>query len=131
MVVRILIAILGLFHLVQGLWMLGAPGNWAESVVHLSAPDHLHFHFIADIGMAFLASGVGLLLGARRGTVNGAWAVAGAAWPFLHALIHLHEWIMDGPPPMTGDLIKEGLGVILAGALGAWLAWTRFRQGEA
>ena len=131
MVVRIVIGALGLFYLVQAFWMLGAPGNWAESVVHLAAPDHLHFHFIADIGMAFLASGAGLLLGVRRGLANGAWAVAGAAWPFLHALIHLHEWIMDGPPPVTGDLVREGLGVIVAGLFGAWLAWTRFRQGEA
>ena len=71
MVVRILLAILGLFFLGQGLWMLAAPGAWAESVVHLVAPDHLHFHLIADIGMAFLASGAGLLLGARRGVVFG------------------------------------------------------------
>jgi hypothetical protein len=122
---------MGLFFLAQGLWMLVEPAYWAESVVHLAAPDHLHFHFIADIGMAFLASGAGLLLGSRRGLANGAWAVAGATWPVLHALIHLHEWIMDGPPPVVGDLVKEGVGVILAGAFAAWLAWSRFRQGEA
>ena len=131
MVVRVFLAVLGVFHLANGLAMLAFPAAWAAAVVHLGAPDHLHFHFIADIGMAFLASGTGLLLGARRGTANAAWAVAGATWPALHALLHVKEWILDGPPPVAGDLINEGLGVIVIGALGVALAWARLRQGEA
>jgi hypothetical protein len=131
MVVRVLLAILGVFHLANGLAMLAFPAAWAAAVVHLGAPDHLHFHFIADIGMAFMASGTGLLLGARRGAVNAAWAAAGATWPTLHALLHVKEWILGGPPPVVGDLINEGLGVIAVGALGAVLAWARLRKGDA
>ena len=126
MVVRWGLMILGLFHLVNGLAMLAVPGAWAAQVVHLAVLDHLHRHFIADIGMAFLASGAGLLLGGR----NAIWAVAGAAWPALHALLHIEEWTMTGPPAATGDLLREGLGVIVAGALGVALAWARMRQGE-
>jgi hypothetical protein len=131
MVARLLLALLGAFHLANGLVMLAAPGTWAAAVVHLGAPDHLHFHFIADIGMAFLASGAGLLLGARKGAANATWAVAGSVWPFLHALVHLKEWIFDGPPAATGDLVSEGVAVILVGALGVALAWLRYRNGEA
>jgi hypothetical protein len=131
MVARLLLALLGAFHVLNGLVMLAAPGRWAATVVHLSAPDHLHFHFIADIAMAFLASGVGLLLGARKGPANAPWAAAGSVWPFLHALVHLKEWIFDGPPALTGDLINEGLGVIVVGVAGVALAWFRYRKGEA
>ena len=131
MVVRLLLAVLGLFHLANGLAMLGFPHAWATAVVHLGGPDHLHLHFIADIAMAFLASGVGLLLGARRGAANAAWAAAGAAWPALHALLHLKEWILEGLPAATLDIVSEGVGVILVGALGVLLAWRRFSQGDA
>lgn len=131
MVVRVGLAILGLFHVANGLVMLLSPSGWAARVVHLGTPDRLHLHFIADIAMAFLTSGVGLLLGARRGAVNAMWAVAGATWPALHALLHTKEWILDGPPRATGDLINEGAGVILIGAAGVTLAWLRTRQGDA
>jgi hypothetical protein len=128
MVVRYLLATVGVFHFANGLAMLLAPAAWAAAVVHLNAPDHLHFHFIADIAMAFLASGCGLLLGARRGATGAVWAMAGAAWPALHALIHLHAWVMDGLPTATGDTLREGVGVILVGALGVALAWLRLRE---
>ncbi len=129
--VRIDLVFLGVFHLANGLAMLVFPAAWAAAVVHLGAPDHLHFHFIADIGMAFLASGTGLLLGVRRGAANAAFAVAGATWPALHALFHIKEWIGDGLPPTAQGLASEGLGVILVGALGVVLAWCRFREGDA
>jgi hypothetical protein len=131
MVVRVFLAVLGVFHLANGLAMLAFPAAWAAAVVHLGVPDHLHFHFIADIGMAFLASGTGLVLGARRGAANAAWAAAGVTWPALHALLHVKEWIVDGPPPAMGDLVNEGLGVIAVGALGVALAGARLRKGDA
>jgi hypothetical protein len=127
MVVRPGLLILGLFHLANGLAMLAAPEAWAARVVHLTAPDHLHHHFIADIAMAFLASGIGLMLATRRGA-SAAWAAAGATWPALHALLHVKDWLLDGPPAAMGDLINEGLGVVVAGAAGAVLAWLRTRQ---
>ena len=131
MIVRLILGVLGLFHLVNGLAMIVAPDAWAAAVVHLSAPDHLHFHFIADIGMAFAASGVGMLLGARRGAGNAIWAMAGATWPMLHALLHLKEWVLVGPPGAMGDLVSEGFGVILVGIAGVAASWYRFRKGDA
>ncbi len=131
MVVRLILGFLGAFHLANGLAMLLFPDAWAASVVHLMAPDHLHHHFMTDIGMAFAASGVGLLLGARKGASHAPWAVAGAVWPLLHGLFHLEEWIMHGPPPATTGLISEGLGVIVAGVAGAALAFVRYRKGDA
>jgi hypothetical protein len=130
MFTRALLLVLGLFHAVSGLVMLALPREWALSVVHDAAPTHLEFHFIADIGMAFLASGVALVLSARRGTKFAPWAIAGATWPALHALIHVREWAMMGPPAATADLLNEGIGVIVVGAAGVVLAWLRQRQGD-
>jgi hypothetical protein len=129
MFTRALLLLLGLFHAANGLVMLIAPASWALSVVHDPAPSLLEFHFIADIGMAFLASGVALLWSARRGQAFALWAIAGAAWPALHALIHVREWVMMGLPATTADTLNEGIGVILAGLAGVVLAWMRQREG--
>lgn len=129
MFTRALLLLLGLFHAANGLAMLISPASWALSVVHDPSPSHLEFHFIADIGMAFLASGVALIWSARRGQAYAPWAIAGAAWPALHALIHVREWTMVGLPATTADILNEGIGVILAGAVGVLLAYLRQRQG--
>ena len=128
MFTRALLLVLGLFHLANGLAMLVAPAPWALSVVHDPSPSHLEFHFIADIGMAFLASGAALVWSARRGASFAPWAIAGAAWPALHALIHVREWVVMGLPATTADMLNEGIGVILAGLAGAVLAWLRQRE---
>ena len=129
MFTRALLLLLGLFHAANGLAMLVSPASWASSVVHDPSPSHLEFHFIADIGMAFLASGAALIWSARRGPAFASWAIAGAAWPALHALIHVREGVMVGLPATTADILNEGIGVILAGAVGVLLAYFRQRQG--
>lgn len=129
MFTRALLLVLGLFHAANGLVMLISPASWALSVVHDPSPSHLEFHFIADIGMAFLASGVALVWSARRGQAYAPWAIAGAAWPALHALIHVREWVMMGLPATTADILNEGIGVILVGLAGVGLAGLRQRQG--
>jgi hypothetical protein len=129
MFTRAFLLILGLFHAANGLAMLALPRQWAATVVHDPSPSHLEFHFIADIGMAFLASGAALIWSARRGQGFASWAIAGAAWPALHALIHIREWVTVGPPATTADILNEGIGVILAGWAGVILAYFRRRQG--
>lgn len=129
MFTRALLLVLGLFHVGNGVAMLAWPTGWAASVVHKASPSHLEFHFIADIGMAFLASGIALVWSARRGTWFAPWAIAGATWPALHALIHVREWIAMGPPAATMDMLNEGIAVILAGLAGVVLAWLRQREG--
>jgi hypothetical protein len=131
MFTRALLLVLGLFYVANGLAMLVEPAAWAVSVVHDPSPSHLEFHFIADIGMAFLASGAALVWSARRGQAFAPWAIAGAAWPALHALIHVHEWLTHGLPATTVDILNEGIGVILAGLAGVLLAWLRQREGVA
>ena len=128
MFVRAGLILLGLLHLGNGLWMLIAPDGWYAAVPGVSMTGPINHHFIADIGLAFVASGAGLLLGARNMRTAGAFAVAGAAWPALHALLHLWGWVHMGFPATAAVTVSESVGVVLVGALGAALAWLRFAQ---
>jgi hypothetical protein len=127
MIVRALLVLLGVFHIVNGLFMLIAPAEWYASVPGVTATGPFNPHFILDIGMAFVASGAGLILGARRGTNAAILACAGAAWPALHALIHVDGWLMHDFPTDTKIAVSEVVGVVGLAALGVVLAWLRSR----
>ena len=51
-------------------------------------------HFIRDVGLVYVASGLVGLYGVRSGSVPV--SVAAALWSCLHALFHLHVWIDRG-----------------------------------
>jgi len=129
MVVRLGLALIGLFNILNGLFMLAAPDAWFARVIGDMAMGPMDDHFIRDVGFAYAASGTGLLLGLRRGAAAGAFALAGSVWPVLHALFHLNLWAMHGIP--TGmNLINEGIGVVVLSALGLLVGWMRFKQGD-
>jgi hypothetical protein len=130
MFVRTGLFLLGLLHLGNGLWMLVAPDGWYAAIPGVGATGPNNHHFIADIGLAFMVSGAGLLLGARAIRSAGAFAVAGATWPALHALLHLWGWIQMGVPANASVAMSEGIGVMVVGALGVALAWLRFSEGR-
>jgi len=125
MTVRVLLVLLGLFHLANGAMMLITPMEWYQSVPGVSATGPFNHHFVLDVGMAFVASGGFLILGARAGVASGAFAVAGATWPALHALIHIGGWLTMGFPVETRTMLSEAIGVVAVGALGVALAWLR------
>lgn len=129
MTARILLLILGLYHFANALWMLVSPGDW-YAVPAVTATGPQNDHFIIDIALAFLASGVGLMIGGRRGAVAAAFALAGAVWPALHGLYHVVEWIGHGVPADLGAFLLELIGVIGIGGLGLGLAlWHASRAG--
>ena len=55
-------------------------------------------------------------------------AAAGAAWPAMHALLHVYGWITHGFPTDPATAVTEAVGVVLAAALGAALAWFRMKR---
>lgn len=130
MTVRLLLAILGAAQLANGLFMLAAPGDWYAAVPGVATAGPFNAHFVRDIGLAFLASGAGLMLGARKGRDAAVLAVAGATWPVLHGLFHIYGWIARGFPVDARVAATEMVGVVLAGMLGAILAALRLK-GEA
>ncbi len=125
MVVRALLVLLGLFHIINGAFMLVAPGVWYTMVPGVIDTGPLNQHFIYDIGMAFVASGAMLVLGARAGRAAATLACAGATWPALHALIHIEGWATMGFPSDTQVAIAEVVGVVALAILGVVLAWLR------
>jgi hypothetical protein len=130
MVSRWLLGLLGLFHLGNGLYMVLAPGAWYAAIPGVADTGPMNPHFITDIGLAFAASGAGLLMAVRQTLVAATLALAGSVWPLLHALFHIWSWFADHMPP-TGQLwLSEGLGVVAIGLLGAALAWANFQKGE-
>jgi hypothetical protein len=131
MLIRILLILLGLFHAANGLFMVLAPSRWYLAVPGVVHTGPANLHFIPDIGFAFLLSGLGLLLGARQMRSAGAYALAGAAFPFVHALFHVWGWGMHGFPQGLAFIFSETIGVAGLSFLGMALAWLRAREGEA
>lgn len=127
MIVRLLLALTGLAHILNGVFMLAAPAQWYATVPGVVLTGPFNPHFVLDIGMAFLASGAGLLLGARPGRSAAMLACAGAAWPVLHALIHVEGWLIHGIASDPKIALSEIVGVAGLAALGACLAWLRLR----
>jgi hypothetical protein len=128
MIQRWLLGLLGLFHLINGLWMLLAPESWYAAVPGVTLEGPFNHHFIGDIGFAFIASGAGMLMAFRNGVAAATFVLAGATWPALHACFHIWEWITDGLPTDAHILVSTGIGVIVASFLGFALAWMRAKQ---
>jgi len=76
-------------------------------------------HFIRDVGLTYIASGVVMLWGAHK--FNRPVAIAGALWPFLHALFHIQIWIHRGLP-FDQIFAVNFFGVIVVGIVGLWAA---------
>ena len=85
-------------------------------------------HFIRDIGLIFIASGAGLLAGARSGRTMATLALAGATWPALHAIFHIVLWLSHGFPRGLAAQATEVIGVVGVGAMAVWFASARARQ---
>jgi hypothetical protein len=126
--VRIGLILLGIFHAVNGMYMLFAPEQWYAAVPGVPSTGPINQHFIQDIGLAFFASGVGLILGARAGVAAAAFALAGAAFPTLHAIMHVSMWFSHGFPQGAQLMLSEYIGVAGLSFLGAALAWSRGRK---
>ncbi|MCB1748624.1 MAG: hypothetical protein H6977_09115 [Gammaproteobacteria bacterium] len=124
---RILTALLAVLYLGNGLAMLSAPAAWYAAVPGVAASGPYNDHFVRDIGLAYLLAGGAFAWALRRPRHLAACAIVGSAWPALHALVHLAEWLHHGLPPAR-ILLADGLGVLapalLGLALAAWAART-------
>lgn len=125
MVLRILLILVGMAHVANGAFMVVAPTAWYAAVPGVSEAGPLNMHFIVDVGLVYLASGVGFLLGTRPGAANAAFAAAGATWPALHALFHVWGWIMHGFPSALDNALSQVFGVVALAALGVVVARMR------
>lgn len=120
---RVIAAALALLHGGNGVFMLSDPAGWLSFVIArpiTQTPPGVHF--IYDVGWAFLASALGFLLFALKPKQWGAAAI-GAAFPLLHALMHVVEMLQGHTPRLGFDLAAivapAVLGVLIAIPFGA------------
>lgn len=79
-----------------------------------------NLHFIRDVGLGFLASGVITAAGAWRHDRR--LVLAGSFWPFLHALFHIQIWSHRGFP-LDAIAAFDAIAVIVPPWLAVALAW--------
>lgn len=86
---RTLLILIGLYQSANGIFMLAAPALWYSAIPGVTETGPANLHFIRDIGLAFIAAGAGLLIGAfkqdRRAILIASIFLGG------HALLHLAE----------------------------------------
>lgn len=85
---RTLAAFLGLFHTLNGFAMLAAPDSWYARAPGVVETGPFNSHFVADIGFAFLASGLAFLAFAWRPKLKLA-AFGASGFLVFHGLMHL------------------------------------------
>ena len=86
-----LVALAALIALGNGLFMLLSPLGWYEWVGTVKATGPANGHFIRDIGLAYLMSGMLLAFGAGNLPMRWGSALAGAGWMALHGGLHIWE----------------------------------------
>lgn len=87
---------------VYALWLLAGaaifvlPRHFHELTPGVALFGPFNAHFIRDVGLVYLASGLVGLYGVRGGSM--ALCIAAALWSSLHAVFHLHVWAARGWP---------------------------------
>lgn len=112
--------LLGLVHLLNGLFMLLAPEPWYHAVPTVPGTGPFNPHFVRDIGCAYIAAGASLVWLARDAR---AWpaALAGSLFLVLHAVTHVWD-LLAGREKFAHFAIDTVL-VVIPAIWSMWLAW--------
>jgi hypothetical protein len=116
MIIRALAAVLGFFHVANGLAMLVAPRLWYERTPGAADTGPFNPHFVADIGFAFLAGGLAFLGFAWRPKLKLA-AFGASGFLVFHALLHL--W--DAAQGHVDHLAVDASAIALPALLGLFI----------
>jgi hypothetical protein len=109
----------GITQVAFGLLLLVAPRAFYDAVPGVSETGPFNPHFVRDIGGAFLVAGAGLIWGAVDPRGRAA-AVAGAAFLWIHALIHVWDGLAGRERP---EHLAHDLPILLGlAALATWAA---------
>lgn len=116
------VIVLAGWHGLNGMFMLLFAERWYETVPGVTHTGPYNGHFIADIGIAFLASAIGLALAVRmRGIAAAALLVSPAVFLGGHALLHLTEFFHGHLS--AAEIVRDTLVILVPGFAPAWLAW--------
>lgn len=89
--VQAILAAVALFALANGAFMLLDPFGWYEAVGTVKATGPANAHFIRDIGIAYLVSGLTIGFAAANPALRWGAALLGTLWLGLHGVLHIYE----------------------------------------
>ncbi len=118
---RIWIArLLGVLLAANAVYMLFAPEAWYQSVPGVTGTGPFNHHFIGDIGLAFLAAAVSLLVGSLKAERLAGYALPAAVFLAGHAILHLAGYGL--PAHGGGTWLTDIFAIYLPGLIALWLA---------
>lgn len=114
-----LIAIVAAFSLFNGGFMLVDPFGWYQTVATVKFTGPPNAHFMRDIGLAFVTSG--LMLGFAAISLRERWiaAFAGSLWLAMHGVLHVWE-VLNGI--CAPDIFWADAPGVLGPPLLVWIA---------
>jgi len=89
--VQILLLIAAVTTVANGVFMLVKPLDWYVFVPTVVTTGPPNAHFIRDIGLAYIGSGLILLYAAANPALRWRAAIVGGLWLTFHGLLHIYE----------------------------------------
>jgi hypothetical protein len=89
--VQILLLIAAVTTVANGVFMLVKPLDWYVFVPTVVTTGPPNAHFIRDIGLAYIGSGLILLYAAANPVRRWRAAIVGGLWLTFHGLLHIYE----------------------------------------
>ncbi|MCA0209979.1 MAG: hypothetical protein LCH74_13015 [Proteobacteria bacterium] len=89
--VQLLLLIAAVTTIANGIFMLVKPLDWYVFVPTVVTTGPPNAHFIRDIGLAYIGSGLILLYAAADPVYRWRAAVVGGLWLTFHGLLHIYE----------------------------------------
>jgi alkylhydroperoxidase family enzyme len=117
--VQVILAIAAAFALFTGIFMITDPFGWYDFVDTVKASGPPNGHFIRDIGIAFIVSGVVLTYAAINPVLRWGSAVVGNLFPTFHGVLHIYEVVTGICSP---DIFWRDAPGVLGPALAVWVA---------
>ena len=113
---RLALMVFGVLNLVTGALMFLAPDFFFD---HIGPYGTENSHYLGDLGAAYLAGGLGLLIAVRRPTWRVPMLAVWALWYGLHALNHLFDIGQNNHGDSRGisDTVLIALGALALGYL--------------
>ncbi|MGR4893426.1 hypothetical protein ACIPPQ_20575 [Sphingopyxis sp. LARHCG72] len=88
---QLLLIIAAVTTVANGVFMLVKPLDWYVFVPTVVTTGPPNAHFIRDIGLAYIGSGLILLYAAANPALRWRAAVVGGLWLTFHGLLHIYE----------------------------------------
>lgn len=90
-IVQLLLLIAAITAVANGVFMLVKPLDWYVFVPTVVTTGPPNAHFIRDIGLAYIGSGLILLYAAANPVRRWRAAIVGGLWLTFHGLLHIYE----------------------------------------